>query len=634
MISWNFPSNNHGTETGLNDAGIETFKGRPLVSLTREIIQNSSDAKIKDSNKPVIVRFNLEYFDKDDFPKSNEFIDSLQKCKAYWSHNDKAVMFFENALKVMNEKKIPFLKISDYNTTGLTGSSNERRRGSNWFNLILTVGSSDKGATSGGSFGIGKNAPFACSDLRTVFYGTRDIENKTAFQGVSKLVTHVNDENETTQGTGFYGSVDKNLPITNENNIQSAFHREEQGTDVFIAGFPNKDGWQDIIIKSVLEDFFVAIHRGNLIVEVENTIINSNNLHDLFEKHLATEKDNYSYKYYSTMLTNPPIIGQFKDSKGQDMGEVELYIKSKKDFPKKVAMVRNTGMKIFDKGHFRTPLKFAGVFIAKGDKLNQFLRSVENPAHDKWEKDRHENPSYAQKTLTSINKWINEQVKGLSKELEVDEIEVEGMSQFLPDETDDMPLNDDTKNNEGEKRIPNKKVELETVSRKPSPTPKTKPGQETNTSNNGAEDGLENAPGESENTETGGSPSSKSTETGNGTNLGGKEGKNEGQRSPSPTPTSLKHKRIFCINPKNGVYRASLKSDKDGKGFLKFQIIGEDGKEDAVIASVNDVETGEMIEVSPKGKVGPVNFTNNKLALNVTLQETVRCALEVVLYEN
>ncbi|MFD2212382.1 hypothetical protein [Metabacillus endolithicus] len=39
-IGWSFPENNGGEERGLNNASIETFSGRKIESLAREIIQN------------------------------------------------------------------------------------------------------------------------------------------------------------------------------------------------------------------------------------------------------------------------------------------------------------------------------------------------------------------------------------------------------------------------------------------------------------------------------------------------------------------------------------------------------------------------------------------------------------------
>lgn len=41
-IGWNFPPNYYGQKEGLNDSGIETFKGIPYESLAR-------DANLRDS---------------------------------------------------------------------------------------------------------------------------------------------------------------------------------------------------------------------------------------------------------------------------------------------------------------------------------------------------------------------------------------------------------------------------------------------------------------------------------------------------------------------------------------------------------------------------------------------------------
>ena len=41
--------------TGINEGNIETFKNTPMLSLTKEELQNSSDGRNKESNLPVIV---------------------------------------------------------------------------------------------------------------------------------------------------------------------------------------------------------------------------------------------------------------------------------------------------------------------------------------------------------------------------------------------------------------------------------------------------------------------------------------------------------------------------------------------------------------------------------------------------
>lgn len=54
---WQFPVNASGGQPeGLNDSGVESFRGNQIESLAREIIQNSTDAK-REMNKPVTVSF-------------------------------------------------------------------------------------------------------------------------------------------------------------------------------------------------------------------------------------------------------------------------------------------------------------------------------------------------------------------------------------------------------------------------------------------------------------------------------------------------------------------------------------------------------------------------------------------------
>ena len=157
-VKWCFPSSNGGEKQGLNNSGIETFKDTPVKSLAREICQNSLDAS--NDGKKVIVEFNTFSIDSDNFPDKKGFNEILNKCKEYWerSSNQKSKNFFMQAINKLNAPKISFLRISDFNTTGLRGSN--KSTGGDWDNLINSSGSSEKSESKGGSFGIGKNAPF------------------------------------------------------------------------------------------------------------------------------------------------------------------------------------------------------------------------------------------------------------------------------------------------------------------------------------------------------------------------------------------------------------------------------------------------------------------------------------------
>src|SRR5437867_3814312 len=140
----------------------------------------------------------------------------------------------------------------------------------------------------------------------------------------------------------------------------------------------------------------------------------------------------------------------FSKDNFEGLGRIELRILAGKDFPKRVAMVRSTGMKIYEKGHFQTPLRFAGVFLAKGEKLNEVLRSMEPPSHNDWQYERHEDPANGKALLRTLHGWMNDCVRQITGLTEAEELDAEGISQYLPDEFDQssVPQEDSS---EGEK---------------------------------------------------------------------------------------------------------------------------------------------------------------------------------------
>ena len=272
-IGWNFPSNNNGQIMGISEAGIETFKGSLISSLTREICQNSLDA-FESDKKPVIIEFELYKIKNTDVPGYAELKDAMLKCARFWrkQNNIKTANFFDKAVEIMNKNYIRVLRVSDYNTKGLTGS--DKLYNTPWQNLVKSNGVSDKGSSAGGSFGIGKSAPFACSDLRTVFYRTLDENGLRASQGVSKLVSFLKDKDDITAGIGYYGEVDKNTSVKYIQELENINVRNEKGTDIFIVGFLNEESWKKNLIVELLESFLLAILGGNLEVIIEGEVIN------------------------------------------------------------------------------------------------------------------------------------------------------------------------------------------------------------------------------------------------------------------------------------------------------------------------------------------------------------------------
>lgn len=404
---WNFPSNNYGQIVGIADSGVETFKGTPIKSLAREICQNSLDAALK-NGKPTRIEFKTFEIDPHKIPDFNNLEDALKRALDFWllQQSPNAKTFFKHALDVIHRSTITCLRISDFNTSGLVGSREEYN--SPWCNLTKSSGASDKSGSNGGSFGIGKFAPYACSALRTVFYSTSDKDGVYASQGVSRLTSFKNKKGEITQGTGFYGN-DKNSPMYKQFSLDSTFSRSsnDSGTDIFIVAFNGDNEWQHQLVASVLDGFLYAIYNESLVVDVDGTIISKESLADLMVSHKEYFNE-HADEYYQT-LTDDKLARTFTKDLTDDpetVGKLTLKLMIMPSFSRRVAMIRQTGMKIKDKGNINGLIPFAGTLFIEGEAINSYLRNLENPQHLEWEVERAGNKSKAKRLLTTITRFI------------------------------------------------------------------------------------------------------------------------------------------------------------------------------------------------------------------------------------
>lgn len=446
-MKWSFPSNNYGQVNGIADSGIETFQGTPLKSLSREICQNSLDASIGET---ATVEFSCFQLDAESLPGINDLQQACTSAHAHWKSNnsDRATRFFTKALSVLNKPQIPVLRISDYNTTGLRGSKEEYN--SPWSNLIKSSGASDKGGSSGGSFGIGKWAPFACSQLHTVFYSTLDVDQEVASQGVARLASFKNDDGETTQGIGYYGE-EHNTPYFDVMDLQPGYSRKAcgTGTDIYIAGFAFADDeWKDEIIVSALEGFLYAFLNDKLIVKVNDFVLKKETLPQAMEIYKAFyEKTNraseHADEYYEVLTCD--ATQQFSNENYRNMGRLELSLLIKEGYHNKVAMIRKMGMKIFEQGGNPHAVPFAGVLYVNGEAIDSFLRKLENPAHTAWEDARYtEDPSYARKIKSEIHKFIKDSVRSLQVDMDTDSVDAD-VGEYLPDDAEAEGTHDEAK---------------------------------------------------------------------------------------------------------------------------------------------------------------------------------------------
>lgn len=626
-VGWNFPSNNFAQLNGISEAGIETFRGQLYSSLAREICQNSLDA-VLEINDPVTVEFKKIYIDSCEIPGYEELRDALERCLEFWSSrkNEKATTFFEKSCNEIKEDKVCVLRISDFNTIGLTGSDKEYEI-TPWQSLVKSSGVSDKSGTSGGSFGIGKSAPFACSDMRTLFYSTRDIDGLVATQGVARIVSFKDKNDQITQGMGYYGNIERNTPLKTDMGMDQLFDRDERtGTDIYIIGFMEESDWKEEMVSSVLDGFLLSIYNNKLIVKIEDIIISKESLPVIID--LYKERAKHAYNYYQ-VLTSEESVTITKDFGG--LGEIELKVLISKNLHRKVLVTRSTGMKIFDKQHISRTLQFAAILILKGDGVNRFFREMESPQHDAWEPDRHSDKKSARKRRTELFRLIKEEILNLGRNTSTDELDAEGVGEFLPDELHNMEIteNKDLEETitEKTKHIDIKIVDKMMITQGSSNVFDIEMDDEAMTT--GSSTDNENGDGETKKP-TG---NSNTTSGGSGTKVPANEDKHGYDQVKKYIKVGVAQTRLILIDNIVNKYKLIITPQKNiSKGFIKISLSGEQSNVEAnVVEAYNDENKSQLKCSQGKIFIEEVNAFK-RLRVDFILDYLDNCSMEVELY--
>lgn len=624
--AWNFPSNNHGQIFGIADSGVETFNGTPIKSLAREICQNSIDANLR-NGEPTHIVFHSFEIAPSDIPGFDDLEDAFSKSLKYWSkqQSTKAKSFFQSALKLAKQPKITCLRISDTNTTGLLGSDEEYN--SPWCNLTKSQGASDKSGSHGGSFGIGKFAPYACSIFRTVFYSTLDSEGVTAYQGVARLTSFKDKNGETTQGIGFYGA-DKNAPVKQQISIDPSYSRKagESGTDIFVLGFNGGKDWKHDMVASVLDGFLYAVYTGELIVEVEDIVIRKETLPELIASHKEYFSE-YADEYYQVLTADEQKSPIYTTDIGT-MGKVTLRLMIQPDFHRRVAMVRRTGMKITDKGNINGLIPFAGVLYIEGEKLNEYLRTLENPQHTKWEIERAENRAEAKGVLSALTKFIKARLDELKND-DSEEALDPSVGEYLAAEQDPVQPQPENKGENINDTI--QSIETKTVSRNPKSGGMSQDGTgATEVDDPNGDIIVDDIPGEGsrEGNSTGGSGGG-----GGGSGEGGGTGDKPTEHRKSVTTISAVKSRVMCTNKNLGEYTITFVQNTSATdGIISLFMSAESQNYDASLVSV--AVDGAELAVSGN-KISGLTFTENvPVKLSVKIDFHDYCSMEVRAYGN
>ena len=456
---WCFSPLGTGDKVGVNNAGIGIFKKQPYIGLAKEILQNVIDAKDKDVEGPAKAVFEVIYVSKSELPDAARLSYVIKQCYEYYHDGDDGVKMglLKRAAEEFldRDQLVPVLKISDYNTVGLTGARKEK--GSNWTGLVREISATNKGNGKSGSFGVGKFAPFNFSGIRTIIYSTFNKEGETALQGKTILTTFRDNDGKLKQNVGLFGLVEDEdcKAVYDASNAPDVFRRTECGTDLFVLGFRDDSEWMEQVAVSVLEYFFYTIYMGDLevsIIDGEKKIEITKNelpaLMNIYADYCHRKEIEFSAPAFWELLNDKSGLTKHYVEDFEKKGEVELYLLVDPDLSeKRILEMRTAGMKITEDTAFRIGAYFRGIFIATGrgsksdkpeDNINSFLRKCENQAHDTWSKDEYEDHAKeADAIIRKIHAWILDKVKEGMPEVETDETEGYGLSDLLPNQESD-----------------------------------------------------------------------------------------------------------------------------------------------------------------------------------------------------
>lgn len=454
-LDWEFQRNDDGSSQGWNDPSIAEFKSNRLESLTRETIQNSIDAAI-DSESEVQVHFEERTVPSESVPNIETLRNVIKLCETQSElQNPDMLKEFSVAKKTISRPQISVLSISDYNTRGMQGPCVP---GKPFYQYLKSVGQSGGSSNRAGSHGIGKAAPLACSDLRTIFVstvwnGAHKLEGLV--QGRAVLMSFQK-KDAIYKSTGYWGDAD-NYQAIKPDIVPEPYNwmvREKVGTTVHVIGWSDlvKDNWEKLIIGFAICNFFPAFLRGKLSIKVKNHVVDASNILELAQNisiYDAMEKAKVAYKiddvrfYIRCLAENEEVISD--ETQVIHLGRTSVKLILSEDAPRKIALIRNN-MLITDAipGFWRkVPGKyrdFAGIVEVINEPGSQFIRLMEPPSHNHLSIDWLPTPQERKKGEVALG-MLTEQLKKFvvrhAGSLDEDFGKVDFMAEFFADEAGD-----------------------------------------------------------------------------------------------------------------------------------------------------------------------------------------------------
>jgi hypothetical protein len=280
--AWHFKKltpDNMKNRNAMQEKFFELDKGM-VVSLVRESIQNSLDAKDPDSRGPVDIRVLISGQEK---ALSRSAIETFLTDEA-WEHYAAKGNGLD-AICPERDELCHYIVIEDFGTRGLNGDilewSKPEESQNNFYHFFRAEGESDKGLTaaSRGKHGVGKIVFPMTSRLKTFFGLTVRKEDDMKYLVGQCVLKHHKVNGTPYTPDGWFGHLSgENLPmpiddesghdiITEFSNTFSLRRSSENGLSVIIP-YVSEEIDDYAIVRAIVEDYFWAILKEELVITI------------------------------------------------------------------------------------------------------------------------------------------------------------------------------------------------------------------------------------------------------------------------------------------------------------------------------------------------------------------------------
>ncbi|MCK1744155.1 hypothetical protein IVA80_25790 [Bradyrhizobium sp. 139] len=289
-------------------------------------------------------------------------------------------------------------------------------------------------------------------------------------------MSHEDEEGRTRQNIGYWGLRENCMPVEGApSNVSVWVPRAKNaaempkclGTALHIVGFHAVKNWEQLLTASILENFFGAIWKGALVVEINARTISKETIHDLFEDESVraslegakgqSEGFDNAKSYFATLASAEEVL--VEDSENREIGNCQIRILLGDQLPKRVAILRN-GMLITDQmdrlKRFPDFKEFAAVIECHNKKGNELLRDMEPPRHNDFEPDRlsPENIERGRRALIELARWAREMLKRHARDPVSEISDVRELADYFADD------GEETGGQKGEEVNPIGKIEI------------------------------------------------------------------------------------------------------------------------------------------------------------------------------